>query len=98
METALRLKIDNGFAIIEFDQPDSKVNVLSAEVIKELEGIIAQLQGRQDVKGVCIVSKKPDIFIAGADIKEIENITLKAEAKVKAEEGQKILNGLEKLP
>src|SRR3989338_1137675 len=97
MSSILKLRIDKEFAIIEFDQPDSKVNVLSAQVMKDLEEVIAQLEGRGDLKGLCIVSEKQDIFIAGADIKEIENITLKAEAEVKAKEGQKILNTLEKL-
>ncbi|HBU08421.1 MAG TPA: fatty oxidation complex subunit alpha [Candidatus Omnitrophica bacterium] len=65
--------------------------------MKELEGIIAQLSSRRDLKGLLIASKKPDIFIAGADIKEIENITSSPEAEVKAREGQKIFNTLEKL-
>jgi len=94
---SLNLKIENGFAVIEFDQPEAKVNVLSSAVMKELEGIIAQLSSRRDLKGLLIASKKPDIFIAGADIKEIENITFSPEAEVKAREGQKIFNTLEKL-
>jgi len=94
---SLNLKIENGFAVIEFDQPEAKVNVLSSAVMKELEGIIAQLSSRRDLKGLLIASKKPDIFIAGADIKEIENITSSPEAEVKAREGQKIFNTLEKL-
>jgi len=94
---SLSLKIENEFALIEFDQPDSKVNVLSSAVMKELEGIIAQLSSKPDLKGLLVVSKKPDIFIAGADIKEIENITSSPEAEVKAQEGQKIFNALEKL-
>ena len=94
---SLNLKIEDGFAVVEFDQPEAKVNVLSSAVMKELEGIIAQLSSRRDLKGLFIASKKPDIFIAGADIKEIENITSSPEAEVKAREGQKIFNALEKL-
>ena len=60
--------------------------------MKELAGIIAQLASMSDLKGLLVVSKKPDIFIAGADIKEIETITSSPEARLKAEEGQKILN------
>ena len=97
MDKALKLIIDKEFAVIEFDQPESRVNVLSAAVIKELEGIIGQLGSRQDLKGLLVVSKKPDIFIAGADIKEIENITSSPEAELKAQGGQKILNALERL-
>ena len=98
MNKSLNLKIENEFAVIEFDQPDSKVNVLSAASLTELDEIISQLGSRKDLKGVCIASKKPDIFIAGADIKEIENITSTSEAQVKAQAGQKILNALERLP
>ena len=94
---SLNLKIEDGFAVVEFDQPEAKVNVLSSAVMKELEGIIAQLSSRRDLKGLLIASKKPDIFIAGADIKEIENITSSPEAEVKAREGQRIFNTLEKL-
>ncbi len=97
MNNSLNLKIENGFALIEFDQPDSKVNVLSSAVMGELKEIVGQLAGRQDLKGALILSRKPDIFIAGADIKEIENITSRSEAEAKAQEGQKILNALEKL-
>ena len=52
---SLSLKIENGFALIEFDQLDSKVNVLSAAVMKELAGIIAQLASMSDLKGLLVV-------------------------------------------
>lgn len=94
----LKLRIENEFAIIEFDQTDSKVNVLSAASMTELQKIISQISARQNLKGVCILSNKQDIFIAGADIKEIENINTVSEAMAKAQAGQKILNILEGLP
>ncbi len=97
MAEIVKLKFENEFAVIEFDQPDSKVNVLSALSLTELEEAILQLKKRQDLKGVCILSRKQDIFIAGADIKEIEKITSSSEAEVKAQAGQKILNALETL-
>ncbi|MDP3732575.1 MAG: 3-hydroxyacyl-CoA dehydrogenase NAD-binding domain-containing protein [Candidatus Omnitrophota bacterium] len=98
MNNSLTLKIENGFAVIEFDQPDSKVNVLSTENLTELEKLIQELNEKKDLLGLCIVSNKPDIFIAGADIKEIEGITTPSEAESKAKSGQEILNALERLP
>lgn len=94
---ALDLKIQGQFAIIKFDQPDSKVNVLSTPIMGELKGIVLQLQDRRDLKGVLILSGKPDIFIAGADIKEIEGIVVASDGQTKAKQGQEILNGLERL-
>ena len=97
MAEIVKLRIENGFAIVEFDQPESRVNILSALSLSELQDIILELSKRQDLKGVCLLSKKPDIFIAGADIKEIEKIASIEEAKRKAHIGQKILNALEGL-
>lgn len=97
MNKSINVEFKNDFVFIEFNQPDAKVNVLSAQGMAELERIISQLEQMKDLKGVCIVSKKPDIFIAGADIKEIENITSSLEGAEKARQGQKILNRLEKL-
>ena len=118
MPDNLKLKIEDGFAIIEFDQPDSKVNVLSSPAMAELETIISQLndwsgssptshpedlerserdEGSKGLKGLLIASAKPDVFIAGADIREIENIKSYSEAEAVVKKGQKILNALEKL-
>lgn len=94
----LKLKIEKELAVIEFEQFDSKVNVLSSSALMELKEIIKQLSQRQDLKGGCIISKKPDIFIAGADIREIEKINSVAQAQEMVEAGQEILNSLEKLP
>src|SRR3989338_7714117 len=95
---SLNLRIENEFAIIEFDQPESKANILSAQSLLELGEIISQLEKRKDLEGACILSKKADIFIAGADIKEIESITSASQAQVMAQAGQKILSRLEELP
>ena len=45
------------------------MNVLSEEFTKEMEGVLTELLGNNDVKGVVLISKKPGCFIAGADIK-----------------------------
>ncbi len=88
-------EIDN-IGIIEIDQPDSKVNTLTTELMKELEGVIYGISGSK-IEGLIIASRKKDVFIAGADIKEIEGITNFVEARSKSKEGQAILNKLENL-
>lgn len=93
----LNLKIEKNFAIIEFDQQDSKVNVLNTQLMNEFSDVLIQLRDKTDLKGVFLVSKKPGIFIAGADVKEIENINTPAEAEEKSKSGQEILNILEEL-
>jgi len=47
---------------------------------------------------VALRSNKKDVFIAGADIKEIEGITVSKDGEEKSLAGQRILNKLEDLP
>lgn len=98
MAQNFRFKVIDEYVVIEFDQPDSRANVLSSASLQDLQQIFLQLQSKQVLKGVCVVSNKPDIFIAGADIKEIEKITSPSEGQAKSQAGQKIINDLEKLP
>lgn len=92
------LKIEDCIAILEFNQPDSKVNVLTSAAMEELLNVIHSLEAMKDVKGLCLISNKPDVFIAGADIKEIEKITLESDGRQKALMGQSVINAFERLP
>ena len=60
-------------------------------------GVLEDIKARRDLNTVVITSKKKGVFIAGADIKEIERITEAADGALKAQEGQKVLNKLEDL-
>ncbi len=89
---------EHQIGFIEFDLLDSKVNLLNFEVMSKLDKILDEIGEETDVQAVVIVSKKPDIFIAGADIKEIENIQKPSEGRQKSQQGQHVLNKLEDLP
>src|SRR6202050_4414558 len=82
---------------IIFDQPDSKVNVLNSATLMAFDKILDEIKGK-DLKALIIQSAKKDIFIAGADIKEIENITQPADGKAKAQAGQRVMDKIEDLP
>lgn len=94
---AVQLRIEGGIAFIEFDKPNSKVNVLDSGSMRELAGYIDEIAGNADIRALLITSKKEGIFIAGADIGEIQGITSSEEARKKAEDGKKILQSLEDL-
>ncbi|MEW6042411.1 MAG: enoyl-CoA hydratase-related protein, partial [Elusimicrobiota bacterium] len=97
MNNSVKFKVEQNVGFIEFDQPDSKVNVLNTRTMIEIENILGQIEKEQNLKGVIITSAKENIFIAGADIKEIENITDVSEGENKSITGQKIFNKLEGL-
>lgn len=93
----IRYSVDGGIAHVVFDTPDSKVNVLSAAMLGELAGIVERISSDASIRAVLFRSAKSRIFIAGADIREIENLSDAATASEKAAQGQAILNRVEDL-
>jgi 3-hydroxyacyl-CoA dehydrogenase / enoyl-CoA hydratase / 3-hydroxybutyryl-CoA epimerase len=81
-----------------FDLPGEKVNKFSASVVAELEAIVNTLSSRTDIRALVVMSGKPDVFIAGADIKEIMAVTTEADALNKAQVGQKLFQRFSELP
>lgn len=97
--TGLNLRIENEFGFLEFDQEDAKVNVLNTCVMQELGRILDDLRDktRFPLKALFITSGKDGVFLAGADIKEIESIATSEEAYAKAQQGKAIFDKLEQL-
>lgn len=91
-------QIKDGIGFIRFNQEDSKVNLLTFEVIKRLNAILDEVSQNLDLRALILMSDKKDVFIAGADIKEIENITQESDGEEKSKVGQRFLNKLEDLP
>lgn len=87
---ALKLRIENDVAVIEFDQPNSKVNVLNEDSMRRLDRMLDEILVKPGIIALIIVSKKDGIFIAGADIKEIEHITSSADARDKSQKGKAV--------
>ena len=56
-------------ALLTFDTPDKGANILSRSVLAELSTHLDTLE-KQDLAGLVIISAKPGIFIAGADLRE----------------------------
>ncbi len=87
-----------GYATITIDVQDAKVNVLSSVVLKELKTTLENINNRATIKVLGFRSSKPNMFIAGADITEIDTITDIDDAKQKAFFGQEVFNLIESLP
>ncbi len=66
-----KFETDNdGIALITFDSPDRSMNVLSQEVIAEINQWAQKLADNADIKGAVITSGK-SAFCAGADLEEL---------------------------
>ena len=91
------LDVAEDIATLTLDVPGQSANTLSAAVLDELEQTLAQLEA-QPMRGLIIVSAKPAGFIAGADIREFEQIDDAAHATELARRGQTVFGRLARLP
>lgn len=92
------LDIEVGLFSLQFDQQNERVNKLSKEVMEELQSVLKTIHTNSEVQCLVILSKKPGIFVAGADLDMISKVHDANEAEQLAIEGQKILSELEKFP
>ncbi len=99
MDTTMKLEVaKDGVATLTFDLPNSSVNLLTKEVLLELEGHLDALKKRDDIKALLFTSAKENIFIAGANIEEIKELTDEQEAYEVVRKGQMILAKIRILP
>ena len=55
-------------AVLTWDMPGKAMNVITEEVMAELDAVIDELAKNAGIKGCVIVSGKPDSFSGGADL------------------------------
>ncbi len=72
------LTIRDGVAWLVFDVPGKRVNTLSTALMAWFEERLAEV-AKEPLRGLVLRSGKPDTFIAGADIEEIEQLTGRAD-------------------
>ena len=81
-----------GIAVIEINNPP--MNVISTEVLINLQDRVTEAL-KDDTVRVIIFTGAGNSFIAGADIKEIENCITKEEALKYMQVGQELMNVIE---
>ncbi len=71
MSNTIQYTVDqDGIAILTIDLPGKSMNVLTPELMTDLETLVDRAVTDEAVKGLCIASSKKT-FIAGADIKDM---------------------------
>lgn len=87
---------DNGIAWLCLDKAESAVNVLSTEVMLELEEKLGALRNNPP-QGLVMYSGKSSGFIMGADISEFSSVTSPELAYEVTRRGQKLFDEIEQL-
>lgn len=84
-------------AWLHLDKADGGANVLSVDVLEELDLFIKDLS-KKKLKGLVIRSAKPNGFIAGADIHEFTKLRSSSDAEKLIMRGQSVFDRLENMP
>lgn len=99
MSKAFSLEMkDSGIAVLYFDLQGEKVNKFSSAVMQEFSEKIEELKHDRNIQCLLLMSKKQGIFIAGADVKEIEALTDEDKGYQVGRRGQEIFGNFERLP
>ncbi|MGZ3745151.1 MAG: 3-hydroxyacyl-CoA dehydrogenase NAD-binding domain-containing protein [Pseudobdellovibrionaceae bacterium] len=97
MQESIRIVPQGDIALVELDLVGEKVNKLSTPVMLRIKEVITSLK-QSSYKAVIFISRKNKIFIAGADIEEIKNMSTREQYEAAVKTGQEIMNMVEDLP
>ena len=87
---------DDGIVWLCLDVADARANVLSSDVMRELDGVLRPLE-QSAPAGLVVYSGKPGSFVMGADIKEFVGIDTAERAYDLVRQGQQLFDRLEHL-
>lgn len=87
---------DQGIATLLLDKEDASVNVLSSDVLTELEAVITYLETNTP-KSLVITSAKKSGFLAGADVTEFTGLKTREEVMAVVQRGQMLFLRIERL-
>ncbi len=90
--------IENKIGVLTFNYPDSKANKFNTATMTELNEKIDEIAKNKDIKCLLFMSAKSSIFIAGADIDEIKDITDPKQGYDVGKKGHEIFAKIENLP
>jgi len=91
----LRYEITDGIATITVDRP-KVLNALNLETLRELDTVVAAAGADDSVRVLIVTGAGEKAFVAGADIKELNELS-SLEAAGHAAMGQSVFNRLERL-
>jgi enoyl-CoA hydratase len=93
----VRLSVDGAVATITMARPEA-LNALNGKVLHELKDALARVRRNRAVR-VVIITGEGNAFVAGADIKEMQELAAKPAAiRAFTEFGQGVLRDIETLP
>ncbi|CAI5714465.1 unnamed protein product [Hyaloperonospora brassicae] len=84
----------NGVAVVRLDDKAARVNTISSKMTAELTAMLDTVERDPQIKSVVLISAKPGVFIAGADIAELSACQTEEEMRAMSSAGQSFMNRL----
>jgi 3-hydroxyacyl-CoA dehydrogenase/enoyl-CoA hydratase/3-hydroxybutyryl-CoA epimerase len=88
----------DGIGRIVIDRPDDDINALNLELIEALAGAVRAARAAKDLRGLVVRSGKPGQFVAGADLKMIDQAPSGADIEQASHRFQAVCDQLAWLP
>lgn len=85
--------LENGLLMIEINRPE-QLNALNIQVLKELDAVVDKIYDTKNIKSAFITGSGAKAFVAGADIKELKDLTAD-KARQLAQTGQDLFFKIE---
>jgi 3-hydroxyacyl-CoA dehydrogenase/enoyl-CoA hydratase/carnithine racemase len=98
MPDIFQMKAEEDIAVISFDVVDEAMNTWTDEAFASFSRVMSQLEDNKAVKGVILISGKPDNFFAGANLKNLAALSGPEEVRRTLELFHGSFNRLSKLP
>jgi 3-hydroxyacyl-CoA dehydrogenase/enoyl-CoA hydratase/3-hydroxybutyryl-CoA epimerase len=96
-QPSFTLTVEDRIGTMVFDLPDHPVNVFKNHVKDEFEKLIDQVASDSSIRALVLISGKPGVFIAGADIDEFVKLQTAEQALQLVRGGQVLLERIANL-
>ncbi len=93
-EPVLSLVVEDGVAVVTFDDTSAPVNSLNSRLAGEFDAVLARIAQDSTIVAAVLASGKSDVWIAGADIEELVSVSSSDEAQALSRSGQRLLDAL----
>ena len=90
----LSMSVEDGVAIMTYDQPSSPVNTLNTPMGQAFDQLFDLIERDPAITSAVLFSGKRDSWIAGADIDELSAVTSAAHGVALSRNGQRVLDHL----
>ncbi len=94
----LRLTLDDtGVATAWLDAPSASVNKISQATLDGFSELIDTVEAHDDVRGLVLISDKPNSFVVGADLDMLSSFEMPAEARAVSRQAHRLVSRLQHL-